>query len=177
MLRPSDIVTCRTRGRRPGCGRPIRWTTTEAGRPFAVDADPHPDGNTAIMRDAAGVLRSRRVSEARPLAGWEQLMMPHAATCSPQASRASREPPRTPPGDHRRSRPEARPLYEVLGVSCTASAAEIRTAYRRLARQLHPDINPDPRAAERFKEITHAYQVLSDPATRSLYDVTGRPPR
>jgi hypothetical protein len=84
VLSPSDVAACHGRGRRPGCGALIRWTTTEAGRLLAVDADPHTDGNTAIMRDAAGVLRSRRVSAERPLQPWEHLMMPHAATCGPQ---------------------------------------------------------------------------------------------
>ena len=60
--------------------------------------------------------------------------------------------------------------YEVLGVSRSASDAEIKKAYRRLARELHPDINPDAAAAERFKLVTHAYEVLSDPQSRASYD-------
>jgi molecular chaperone DnaJ len=62
-------------------------------------------------------------------------------------------------------------LYATLGVSRTASADEIRKAYRKLARVHHPDANPDdPKAEERFKEISHAYDVLSDPDKRREYD-------
>jgi molecular chaperone DnaJ len=60
--------------------------------------------------------------------------------------------------------------YEVLGVSRDASQDEIKKSYRRLARQLHPDVNPSPDAAERFKLVTHAYDVLSDPQQRRQYD-------
>ena len=61
--------------------------------------------------------------------------------------------------------------YEVLGVSRDASPDEIKKAYRRLARELHPDVNPSPDAAERFKLVTHAYDVLSDPQQRQQYDI------
>ena len=62
-------------------------------------------------------------------------------------------------------------LYAVLGVSRDASADDIKRAYRRLARELHPDVNPDPATQERFKEVTAAYEVLSDPAKRERYDL------
>jgi hypothetical protein len=61
--------------------------------------------------------------------------------------------------------------YAVLGVRRSANAEEIKAAYRRLARELHPDVNPDPVARERFKEITQAHQVLSDPDLRQVYDL------
>jgi molecular chaperone DnaJ len=64
-------------------------------------------------------------------------------------------------------------LYAALGVSKTASQDEIKKAYRKLARKYHPDANPDdPRAEERFKEISHAYDVLSDPEKRREYDAS-----
>lgn len=65
--------------------------------------------------------------------------------------------------------------YEVLGVSKDASADDIKKAYRKLARQLHPDVNPEPDAQERFKLVTHAYEVLSDPQARAAYDRGGDP--
>ena len=63
--------------------------------------------------------------------------------------------------------------YEVLGVSQNATTEEIKKAYRKLARQLHPDINPDEQAQERFKAVTHAYEVLSDEQERAKYDRGG----
>jgi molecular chaperone DnaJ len=67
-----------------------------------------------------------------------------------------------------------RDYYEVLGVSSRASEAEIKKAYRRLARDHHPDVNAhDSGAEERFKELTEAYEVLSNPESRRAYDTFG----
>ena len=67
-----------------------------------------------------------------------------------------------------------RDYYEVLGVDRDASAADVKKAFRRLARELHPDVNPgDPEAAERFRETSEAYEALSNPETRARYDRFG----
>jgi curved DNA-binding protein len=67
-----------------------------------------------------------------------------------------------------------RDYYETLGVSKTATADEIRTAYRKLARKYHPDVAKDKKAGEeKFKEINEAYEVLSDPEKRKKYDRLG----
>ncbi|GMI86586.1 DNA J protein A6 [Hibiscus trionum] len=63
--------------------------------------------------------------------------------------------------------------YTVLGVSRNASKPEIKSAYRKLARSYHPDVNKDPGAETKFKEISNAYEVLSDDEKRSLYDKYG----
>jgi len=64
-------------------------------------------------------------------------------------------------------------LYQLLDVPRDADADTIKKAYRRLARQLHPDVNPDPATQERFKDISQAYEVLSDPQKRAAYDRGG----
>ncbi len=63
--------------------------------------------------------------------------------------------------------------YDILGVSRDASKEDIKSAYRRMARRYHPDVNKEPGAEERFKEINRAYEVLSEPETRARYDRFG----
>ena len=64
--------------------------------------------------------------------------------------------------------------YTILGVDRSATDADIKKAFRRLAQQWHPDVNTEPEAAERFKQVNEAYQVLSDPQRRQTYDMFGR---
>ena len=64
----------------------------------------------------------------------------------------------------------AKDLYAVLGVARDAPAHEIRRAYRRLARQHHPDLNEQPNGPEQFVTLAHAYEILNDPAQRARYD-------
>jgi molecular chaperone DnaJ len=66
-------------------------------------------------------------------------------------------------------------LYDTLGVSRDADGDTIKRAYRKMARRLHPDVNPDPSSAEAFKEVSAAYEVLSDPEKRRMYDLGGDP--
>lgn len=66
--------------------------------------------------------------------------------------------------------------YEVLGIERTATPEEIKKAYRRLARELHPDVNPSAEAQEKFKLVTHAYDVLSDSQQKQQYDLGGSGP-
>lgn len=68
---------------------------------------------------------------------------------------------------------EKRDYYEVLGVGKTASKDEIKSAYRKLAKKYHPDVNKDPDAPKKFEEITEAYEVLSDDGKRARYDQMG----
>ena len=67
----------------------------------------------------------------------------------------------------------ARDYYEILGVSRDTEKEDLKSAYRRLARKYHPDVNKEPGAEERFKEINRAYEVLSEPETRARYDRFG----
>lgn len=66
-----------------------------------------------------------------------------------------------------------RDFYEVLGISKSASDAEVKSAYRKLARKHHPDVDKSPGAADKFKELSEAYQVLSDPKKKQSYDQFG----
>lgn len=71
----------------------------------------------------------------------------------------------------------ANDYYALLGVARDAAPEEIKRAYRQLARELHPDVNPDPAAQERFKSVTAAYEVLSDPEKRQMFDLGHDPLR
>ena len=69
---------------------------------------------------------------------------------------------------------DKRDYYEVLGIAKGASEAEIKSAYRKLAKKYHPDLNPgDKTAEEKFKEVGEAYEVLSDPDKKAKYDQSG----
>ncbi|GGK90474.1 hypothetical protein Ppa06_57870 [Planomonospora parontospora subsp. parontospora] len=150
-----------TRCGRPRCGAAIRWTITEAGKKQAVDAEPitnnHPHASKAtraVHCDVHGHLRSRTITTARPLVAGEARMMAHAITCT---GTRTTPPPRRPAP----ARPRTPSPYDVLGIPRSANPTEIRRAYRRLARELHPDLNPDPGAAEKFKAVTRAYATLT----------------
>ncbi|MGH3887521.1 MAG: DnaJ domain-containing protein, partial [Pseudonocardiaceae bacterium] len=69
----------------------------------------------------------------------------------------------------------AKDYYAILGVPRNANVEQIKRAYRKLARELHPDVNPDAEAQQRFQEITAAYEVLTDPQTRQIVDLGGDP--
>src|SRR5262245_51309165 len=69
----------------------------------------------------------------------------------------------------------AKDYYAILGVARDATPEELKRAYRKLARELDPDVNPNPEEQERFKEGSAAYEVLSDPAKREIVDLGGDP--
>ncbi len=68
----------------------------------------------------------------------------------------------------------SRDYYEILGVSRTATAEELKAAFRKLARQFHPDVNKEDGAEDKFKELNEAYAILSDPEKRAAYDRYGK---
>jgi len=68
---------------------------------------------------------------------------------------------------------EYRDYYKILGMARTATADEIKKAYRRLARKFHPDVSKEANAEQKFKEVQEAYEVLKDPEKRAAYDQLG----
>ncbi|KAJ7553237.1 hypothetical protein O6H91_06G089400 [Diphasiastrum complanatum] len=112
-------------------------------------------------------LHSRRIGaglsfSSNGLVGSQSLHMPPCASQKHRRSRSSRFTMRAD-GDY----------YSTLGVSKNASKSEIKSAYRKLARQYHPDVNKEASAEKKFKEISNAYEVLSDDEKRSIYDRYG----
>ncbi|MEV1168579.1 J domain-containing protein [Nonomuraea sp. NPDC049784] len=172
MFPRSDRGPCRGTKDKLPCGKDVWWTRTAAGVEVPINLAPHPDGNTAVWRDVHGVLRSQRITpDLLALVPHAKRMTRHVETCTGKP-RVQALPPRPP-----KTSPPAGRLYELLGVARTATQDDIKRAYRRLARHLHPDVNPDPKVRIRFQEIGEAYHVLSDPGLRQQYDLTGRPPR
>src|SRR3712207_7011710 len=112
-----------------------------------------------------------------PSAGWASSAPPAWTTrptwprCVPWPATSARSWPRAEVRDFSM----ATDYYGVLGLARGASDNEIKKAYRRLARDLHPDVNPDPEAKERFQEVTRAYEALTDPEKRRIVDLGGDP--
>ena len=103
---------------------------------------------------------------------------PHPHGLSDEHGRGSRRGPlRRPPAGRelRLNFSMATDYFGVLGVARNASDNDIKRAYRKMARDLHPDVNPDPGAKERFQEVTRAYEALTDPEKRRIVDLGGDP--
>src|SRR5436309_13168848 len=116
-----------------------------------------------------------------PPAGRSSCSRVHAPWSSRTTRRSSPRCARSPPARSGSSTPadaramaKERDLYAILGVERSASADQIKKAYRRLARKHHPDLNPgNKQAEERFKEVSVAHDVLTEPSKRKLYDEFG----
>lgn len=131
----------------PHCSAPVMQVHgLLSGGVFTVDAAPDPAGEYAVSY-AAGRAYARVWTPHRPVRPGEQLHQSHADTCTAGAA--------APTGTSE--------LYEVLGLEPGASREEIRAAFRRLARELHPDLNPDT-PGERFAELARAYAHLTEVA-------------
>ena len=132
------------------------WTRAGSGRRATGGRLPRPP-HSPVDRD-------------EPLTAGRETTLPAPVV----ASLGGRLPGQPPPVSFSSMATTERDFYVILGVERTATDAEIKRAFRKLAQQWHPDVNTDPAAQERFKEINEAYQVLSDPERRSRYDTFGR---
>mmetsp|Transcript_28289 Transcript_28289/g.59502 ORF Transcript_28289/g.59502 Transcript_28289/m.59502 type:complete len:449 (-) Transcript_28289:121-1467(-) len=92
---------------------------------------------------------------------------------SQSQSQQSQQQPRTATTLHMSSRSGSRDFYSILGVSRSADKAEIKSAYRKLAKKYHPDANPNKDTTQEFQEVNRAYEVLSDPDKKQKYDMFG----
>ena len=133
----------------------------------------HGAGGSVVRAGMAGTAAERwRVVPAARLASSHVRGRLQAVTFVNSGCSVCREGP--PPVSFSPVATTERDFYVILGVERSATDAEIKRAFRKLAQQWHPDVNTDPAAQERFKEINEAYQVLSDPERRPRYDMFGR---
>src|SRR5258705_678250 len=132
------------------------------------------NGPTGLLRGAFHFPRASRHRRPGPSTGWGSCISRYPSPTTPARNRsASGFPERSTLAGS--SMPSVN-YYDILGMGRKAGPAEIKRAYKRLARKCHPDLNPGNRSAEeQFKRITAAYEVLSDPAQRRRYDQTGSP--
>ena len=109
----------------------------------------------------------------RRLATFSAVGPSTAAACSASASCAAARPSVQTRGQAAHQQAPKKDFYQVLGVTRGAKDSEIKKAYLQKAKKLHPDVNPSPKAAEEFSEVKKAYETLSDPQKKSMYDMTG----